>query len=114
MDFGKIRIIYLRIFKRDMLIRLSKTHRIFIYGFLFGAFIAPFLSTLSLLFSFFEKIRFILIGPIDITNSIIPNIQTNNTYYIPIYKWIISLGLNGLYWSLIFYTIYKLKTFIKN
>ena len=46
-----------------------------IIGFVFGAFIAPFLAVFGLVNSFFEVLRPLLIGPMDLIGSLIPNIQ---------------------------------------
>ena len=73
-----------------------------IIGFIFGAVIAPFLAVFGLLISFFEMLRPLLIGPMDFVGNFIPNIQTApNTFYIPVYKWILTLGANGICYALI-------------
>ncbi|PJB19008.1 hypothetical protein CO115_03445, partial [Candidatus Falkowbacteria bacterium CG_4_9_14_3_um_filter_36_9] len=73
-----------------------------ILGFVFGAFIAPFLAVFGLVISFFELLRPLLIGPMDFVGNLIPNIQTApNTYYAPIYKWILTLGTNGVCYALV-------------
>ena len=73
-----------------------------IIGFIFGAFIAPFLAVFGLVISFFEVLRPLLIGPMDILGNLIPNIQTApNTFYAPAYKWILTLGFNGIFYALV-------------
>ena len=73
-----------------------------IIGFIFGAFIAPFLASFGLVISFFETLRPLLIGPMDFIGNLIPNIQTApNTYYAPAYKWILTLGFNGICYGII-------------
>ena len=73
-----------------------------IVGFIFGAFIAPFLAVFGLVISFFEVLRPLLIGPMDILGNLIPNIQTApNTFYAPAYKWILTLGFNGVCYAII-------------
>ncbi len=73
----------------------------FIIGFIFGVFGAPFLAIFGLVSSFFEVLRPLLIGPMDIIGHFIPDIQTaSNTYYAPIYKWILTLGFNGVCYAI--------------
>ncbi len=68
-----------------------------IIGFLLGAFVFPALSTLGLVSSFFESLRPLLIGPFDLIAGFIPDVQISaDTFYVPIYKWILCLGFNGL------------------
>ena len=72
-----------------------------IIGFIFGAFFAPLLASLGLISSFFEILRPLLIGPMDLIGKLIPDIQTvPNTYYVPAYKWFIVLGFNGICYAL--------------
>jgi len=72
-----------------------------IIGFIFGAFIAPFLAVFGLVSPFFEALRPLLIGPFDFVASFIPDIQTApNTYYTPAYKWILVLGFNGICYTI--------------
>ncbi len=73
-----------------------------IIGFIFGALIAPFLAVFGLVISFFEALRPLLIGPMDLIGNLIPNVQTApNTYYVPAYKWILTLGFNGICYSIV-------------
>ncbi len=73
-----------------------------ILGFIFGAVVAPFLAVFGLVISFFEMLRPLLVGPMDFVGSFIPNIQTApNTFYVPVYKWILTLGSNGICYALI-------------
>ena len=73
-----------------------------IIGFLFGAFIAPLLTIFGLVFLFFEALRPLLIGPMDLMSSLIPDIKTApNTYYVPVYKWILTLGFNGIFYAIL-------------
>ena len=68
-----------------------------IIGFVLGAFVFPALSTLGLVSSFFESLRFLLIGPFDLVAGFIPDVQISaDTFYIPVYKWILTLGFNGV------------------
>ncbi len=72
-----------------------------IIGFIFGAFIAPFLAVFGLMISFFEMIRPLLIGPLDFVASFIPDIQIGpHAYTTPIYKWILVLGANGICYAI--------------
>jgi hypothetical protein len=78
---------------------LNENRKGLILGFVFGAFIAPVLAILGML-TFFEALRPLLIGPMDLLGNLIPNIQTApNTYYAPFYKWILTLGFNGIVYS---------------
>ncbi|HLG24458.1 MAG TPA: hypothetical protein VI564_06030 [Candidatus Nanoarchaeia archaeon] len=71
-------------------------------GFIFGAIVAPFLATFGLILPFFEVIRPILIGPMDFMGHLIPNIQTApDTFYAPWYKWVLTLGFNGICYALL-------------
>ena len=73
-----------------------------IIGFIFGSFIAPFLAIFGLVSSFFEALRPLLIGPMDIIGNLIPNVQTApNTFYVPAYKWILTLGFNGICYAIL-------------
>lgn len=73
-----------------------------ILGFIFGALIAPSLAVLGLVSHFFEALRPLLIGPFDLIQPLIPNIQIGpNTYYSPWYKWVIDLGFNGVIYALV-------------
>lgn len=73
-----------------------------IIGFIFGAFIAPFLAVFGLISSFFEALRPLFIGPMDLIGNLIPNVQTGpNSYYVPVYKWILTLGFNGIVYAFI-------------
>ena len=73
-----------------------------IIGFIFGAFIAPLLAILGLASSFFEALRPLLIGPMDIIGKLIPDVQTApNTFYVPAYKWILTLGFNGICYAIL-------------
>ena len=47
-------------------------------------------------------LRPLLIGPMDFVGNLIPNIQTApNTYYAPAYKWILTLGANGIFYAIV-------------
>ena len=74
-----------------------------ILGFIFGAFIAFPLSTLGLVSGLFESLRPLLIGPMDLIGLVInPTVQTGpNTFYIPIYNWILILGFNGICYAIL-------------
>ncbi len=68
-----------------------------IIGFVLGVFVFPALSTLGLVSSFFESLRPLLIGPFDLIAGFIPDVQISaDTFYVPIYKWVLCLGFNGL------------------
>ena len=73
-----------------------------IVGFIFGAVIAPFLAVFGLVISLFEVLRPLLIGPMDLIGNLIPNVQTApNTFYVPAYKWILTLGFNGICYAIL-------------
>ena len=73
-----------------------------IIGFVLGAFVFPALSTLGLISSFFESLRFLLIGPFDLVANFIPDVQTApDTFYVPVYKWVLCLGFNGLCYAFV-------------
>ena len=73
-----------------------------IIGFIFGAFIAPFLAVLGLGSSLFAALRPLLIGPMDFIGNFISNVQTGpHSYYAPIYKWILTLGFNGICYAVL-------------
>lgn len=81
---------------------IIKNKKGLILGFIFGAVIAPFLAVFGLVVSFFEMLRPLLIGPMDFVGNLIPNIQTApNIYYAPTYKWILTLGVNGIFYAII-------------
>ena len=85
-----------------------------IIGFIFGAFIAPFLAVFGLVSSFFEVLRPLLIGPMDFIGNLIPNTQTApNTYYAPAYKWILTLGFNGIFYAILGGIIQSIMRLIK-
>jgi hypothetical protein len=87
---------------RNKITQLIIDHRKgLIIGFIFGAFIAPFLAIFGLISSFFEVLRPLLIGPMDIVGKFIPDIQTApDTYYVPVYKWVLTLGFNGVCYAI--------------
>jgi len=71
-----------------------------IIGFIFGSIVAPFLAVLGLGISLFEILRSFLIAPMDLIGNLIPNVQTRpNSYYVPIHKWILTLGFNGIFYA---------------
>lgn len=73
-----------------------------IIGFVLGALIFPALSTYGLISSFFEMLRPLLIGPFDFIAGFIPDVQISaDTYSIPIYKWVLTLGFNGLCYAFV-------------
>lgn len=73
-----------------------------VLGFIVGAFIMPFLASLGLSSASFEALRPLLIGPMDFVGNLIPNARIgSHAYYVPIYKWIISLGFNGICYSVL-------------
>ena len=73
-----------------------------ILGGVVGAIVAPCLAVLGLAIAFFEVVRPFLIGPMDLLGSLIPNVQTApNRYDIPVYKWMLTLGFNGICYALL-------------
>jgi hypothetical protein len=73
-----------------------------ILGSVIGMIVAPFLAVLGLSIGFFQAVRPILVGPMDLMGSILPNIQTlPNSYYVPAYKWILTLGFNGICYAVL-------------
>lgn len=85
-----------------------------IAGFIFGALIAPFLAIFGLVIHFFEVLRPLLIGPMDIIGNLIPNVQTApNTFYAPTYKWILTLGFNGICYAIVGGIIQNITRLIK-
>ena len=85
-----------------------------IIGFIFGAFIAPFLAALGLGSLFFEKLRLLLIGPMDFIGKLIPNVQTAPyTYHVPAYAWILTLGFNGICYAILGGIIQSIMRLIK-
>jgi len=56
----------------------------------------------------------LLIGPFDFVASFIPDIQTApNTFYVPVYKWILTLGFNGIFYAIVGGTIQNIIRLIK-
>jgi len=81
---------------------LLKYKRGLILGFVLGAFVFPALSTYGLISSFFESLRFLLIGPFDLIAGFIPDVQISaGTFYVPVYKWFLTLGFNGLCYAFV-------------
>ncbi len=73
-----------------------------IIGFIFGAFIAPFLAVLGLQSVIFMNLRPLLIGPIDLIRIFIPLVQTGpHSYYVPTYAWVLTLGFNGICYAVL-------------
>lgn len=73
-----------------------------IIGFILGALVFPALATLGLITHFFEYIRPLLIGPMDLISGLIPNRQLGpNSFEAPAYKWIVTLGFNGICYALL-------------
>ena len=73
-----------------------------IIGFLIGAFVTPLIAILGLAWLPAEILRPILIGPMDLISGLIPDTQTApNTYYVPWYKWVVTLGFNGLCYAIV-------------
>lgn len=88
--------------KMDLKRWLIRNKKGLIIGFVFGAFIAPFLAVFGLVSSFFEALRLLFIGPMDLIGNLIPNAQTGpNSYYVSVYKWILTLGFNGVCYAFI-------------
>lgn len=73
----------------------------FIIGFIFGAFIAPFLAVLGLGSAFFMNLRPLLIGPMDLIKNIVPNIQTGPLK-------ILTLGFNGICYAVLAGIVYSI------
>lgn len=83
-------------------IRKSVINRGLLFGFLFGAIVAPVLASLGILLPFFEMVRPWLVGPMDVLGRLIPDIQiSSNAFLIPWYKWVASLVFNGLCYALL-------------
>lgn len=79
-----------------------------ILGFIFGAFVAPFLSTLGLVVAFFESLKPLLIGPMRFVGSLIPDDQMGPyAIQVPIYKWILTLGFNGICYAILSVIIFS-------
>ena len=79
-----------------------------ILGFIFGAFVAPFLSTLGLVIAFFESLKPLLIGPMRFVGSLIPDVQIGpDAFQVPIYKWILALGFNGICYAILSVIIFS-------
>jgi len=74
-----------------------------IWGFIFGMFIAPILAALGILSSFFEMLRPVLIGPMDLISSLIPAKTMAATNFLEgfVVDLILPLGFNGLCYVLI-------------
>ncbi len=86
---------------QDVLTWFIANRRGLILGSVVGVIVAPFLAMLGLAIAFFEAVRPLLIGPMDLMGSIIPNVQTSpNSYYVPAYKWILTLGFNGICYAI--------------
>lgn len=84
--------------KNNRIKQWLSNHRIGLgVGLVFGALVAPFLATLGLVIPAFEQMRPLLISPMDLIADLIPNVQTGpDSYAAPLYKWILTLGFNGL------------------
>lgn len=79
-------------------------------GFVFGAIVAPFLATLGLVVPLMELLRPVFVGPMDLIGSLIPNVQIGpDTYYAPWYKWVLTLGFNGICYAIVGAWIQKLR-----
>lgn len=73
-----------------------------ISGFVFGAFVAPLLAILSMISPYLEFLKPLLTGPMLLMGSLIPNTQTGpHSFEVPVYKWIITLGFNGICYSIL-------------
>lgn len=69
---------------QDVLTWFAANRRGLILGLVFGLIVAPFLAMLGMVIAFFEVVRSLLVGPMDLIGSIIPNLQTSpNSYYVP-------------------------------
>jgi len=72
-----------------------------ILGFIFGSIIAPAIAVFGLISPFIENMRPVLVGPMDFIASFIPNTQIGpDTYYAPMYKWILVHGFNGIIYAI--------------
>ena len=81
---------------------LMKYKKGLIIGFLVGALVFPALATLGLISSFFEMLRPLLIGPFDLIAGFIPDVQVApDTFSVPIYKWVLCLGFNGVCYAFV-------------
>jgi hypothetical protein len=82
--------------------------KVLILGFLFGVFVAPFLAVLGIGIRLFEILRPVLIGPMDLIGHLIPDVQIGpNSYYVPAYKWVVTLGFNGICYMVAIFLVYS-------
>jgi hypothetical protein len=82
--------------------RLLSDKKVLIFGFFFGVVIAPLLAALGMMSAYLEFLKPLFTGPMLLMGSFIPDIQTEpNTFEVPIYKWILSLGFNGICFALV-------------
>ncbi len=73
-----------------------------ILGLVVGVIAPPFLAMFGLVIASPEVVRPLLIGPFDLMGSFIPSVLTSpNSGYIPWYKWILTLGFNGICYSML-------------
>ncbi len=73
-----------------------------ITGFAIGAIVTPLISSLGIISHFFEILRPILVGPMDLIKDYFPDRQISpNTFEVPIYKWVIILGFNGICYAIL-------------
>ena len=88
--------------QQGILTWLIANRRGLILGSVVGLIVAPFLAMLGLAIEFFGTVRPLLIGPMDLLGSIIPSVRTSpNSTYVPVYKWILTLGFNGFCYALL-------------
>ena len=88
--------------QQGVLTWLIANRRGLILGAVVGLIVAPLLAMLGLAIAFFEVVRPLLIGPMDLLGSIIPSVQTSpNSYYVPMYKWILTLRFNGFCYAML-------------
>ncbi len=86
---------------------ILKHKKAFIWGFIFGAIIAPALSLLGMISPFVEHIRPMLIGSMDIVSRYFPDGLTGPfSFAASTLKWILMLSVNGFIYSLIIGFIY--------
>jgi len=86
---------------------ILKHKKAFIWGFIFGAIVAPALSLLGLIAPVFDRIRPMLIGSMDVVSRYFPDVQPGPfSFAVSALKWILMLSVNGLIFSLIIGFIY--------
>jgi len=83
----------------------TKTIKILVIGFIFGSIILPFLNVLGLVIPYLEYLRPLLKLGLWVTQPFIVHVDAN-TSYLPAFAWVMFGVTNGLFYSLIFATVY--------